>query len=75
MIQVVIFGLLVQIHLIRSDVKLAGGNAGTVETTELFKTVASITFKNGNTDSAVGQAAAGKVKRGKSFLSYLRYRN
>ena len=33
----------------------------------MFKTVASITFKNGNTDSSTGQAAAGKVNAGNLF--------
>ena len=45
-------------------VKIAGANAGTVETSETFKKVSSITFKNGNTDSSTGQAAAGKVTAG-----------
>ena len=45
-------------------VKLQGSNGSTATTTETFKTVSSITVKDGNGSSANNVAAAGTVKAG-----------
>ena len=63
MILEAIFGLLEK-NASNQDqtVKIAGANAGSVTTTEKFSKVTSITLKDGNGNSASGQAAAGVAK-------------
>ena len=47
-------------------VKLQGANIGVATTTETFKTITSISVKDGNSNSASAASATGKVKAGTS---------
>ena len=59
MTQVVIFGLMVKARMVKlfSTCEIARINGGIATSTNKFKEITSITFKNGNGESAAAQAS------------------